>query len=35
MFPDPVVQGSLLGYNDVRKDGDGAAGERPAKRAKT
>ena len=33
--PDPVVQSSLRGHNDVKKDGDGAAGERPAKCART
>ena len=33
--PDPVVQSSLRGHKDVKKDGDGAAGERPAKRART
>ena len=31
----PVVQSSLRGHKDVKKDGDGAAGERPAKRART
>ena len=35
VFPDPVVQSSLRGHKDVKKDGDGAAGERPAKRART
>ena len=34
-FPDPVVQSSLRGHKDVKKDGDGAADERPAKRART
>ena len=33
--PDPVVQSSLRGHVDVKTDGDGAAGERPAKRART
>ena len=33
--PSPVVQSSLRGHKDVKKDGDGAAGERPAKRART
>ena len=32
VFPGPVVQSSLRGHKDVKKDGDGAAGERPAKR---
>ena len=35
VFPDPVVQSSLRGHKDVKKDGDGAADERPAKRART
>ena len=35
VFPDPVVQSSLRGRKDVKKDGDGAADERPAKRART
>ena len=30
MFPDPVVQSSLRGHKDVKKNGDGAADERPA-----
>ena len=34
MFPDPVLQSFLRGHKDVKKDGDGAAGERPAKRAR-
>ena len=32
--PDPVLQSFLRGHKDVKKDGDGAAGERPAKRAR-
>ena len=35
VFPDPVVQSSLRGHKDVKKDEDGAADERPAKRART
>ena len=35
VFLDPVVQSSLRGHKDVKKDGDGAADERPAKRART
>ena len=35
VFPDPVVQSSLRGHKDVKKDGDGAADERPDKRART
>ena len=33
--PDSVLQSSLRGHKDVKKDGDGAADERPAKRART
>ena len=31
MFPDPVVQSSLRGHKDVKKDGDGAVPERKLK----
>lgn len=34
VFPDPVVQSSLRDHKDVKKNGDDATGERPAKRAR-
>ena len=34
MFPDPVVQSSLRDHKDVKKNGDDATGERPAKRVR-
>ena len=33
--PRSCCANSLRGHEDVKKDGDGAAGERPAKRART
>jgi hypothetical protein len=34
VFPDPVVQSSLRDHKDVKKNGDDATGERPAKCAR-